>query len=210
MWQHLSHEQTRRSKMLSQCWQADCSAHGLGISADWPLVCALFAEPCVFPRAVFLLFSMCDYLRVCHWMLWHDWRPPFHVPRFTVGVDGVSTHPVTLQLHKTFMKDVEVWLKLDLWQLFLPRLFKKSTSIVISSIEIGHCPFLHSPSDQAHKHVLKVKEELRLVLKEGLVVFCFINNTVNPVFCASQDFLNSHLYCTYWNKSYSPVHRKYH
>lgn len=66
---------------------------------------------------------------------------------------------------------------------FLPRLFKKSKSIVIASIEIGHCPFLHSPSDQAHKHVLEVKEELSLVLKEDLVVFCFINDTVNSGIC---------------------------
>lgn len=158
--------------------------HSLGISADWPLFCALFTEPCVFPRAVFLLFSMCDYLQVCHWVLWHEWCPPFHVPRFAVSVDRVSAHPVMLQLHKTFMKDVEVWLKLVLWQLFLPRVFKKSNSIVISSIEIGHCPF-HL---QVIRHVLKVKEELSLVLEEGLVVFCFINNTVNPGFCGSEGF----------------------
>lgn len=93
---------------------------------------------------------------------------------------------------------------------FLSRLFKKSKSIVTGSIEIGHCPLLHSASDQAHKRVLEVQEELSVVLKEDLVVFCFINDTVNSGFCVSECFLNSHLYCMYWNKSYSPVHRKYH
>jgi len=37
--------------------------------------------------------------------------------------------------------------------------------------------------------VLKVKEELSLVLKEGsLVIFCFINKTVNTHFCESEGF----------------------
>lgn len=51
-------------------------------------------------------------------------------------------------------------------------MFKKSKFIVISSTEIGHNPLLHSSSDQVHKHVPKAREELSLVLTDGLMVFC--------------------------------------
>lgn len=36
--------------------------------------------------------------------------------------------------------------------------------------------------------VLEVREELSLVLKGGLVVFCFTNNTAIPGFCLSEGF----------------------
>lgn len=64
--------------------------------------------PCFFPRAVLLLCYPCVTIQKLFAGSGDERCLLFHVPGRTAGVGGVSTHPVMLQSHKTFMKGFDV------------------------------------------------------------------------------------------------------